>query len=738
MNSIPKSGNGPPGRKKPGRPKNNETENMNIKNSLPPVPNLNEILPLSKSPVVPKDTTSPKPQIIRSPIDQTPIVVNGKVVDLDSMIEERVNNASPVIEPITPPKINSNKEYIEEQSNTPTSFPIPDVNILETPKREISEESESEFYEETEVSKIPETSIIQSIVSSESEKTLMFPINQEKLSVIQEESQVPKPHILPPPSFKRENIKVETLPNKPLNFTSIITNTSTPSSTTSYTDSLSPKSEGSVVQDFVKKEERKIDPFEVSKVLNLVSSAQSDNGSEDYEDEEYEESETENLLPNIEIEDEEKKDPVITLPAISGRFRADSPIETIGGPSSPPMRSINQNGVKPMFNPDGKSYTPRRVVSSPVVQAAPQKTINKIVEDNSVPILSNMIQPSPRPGSRIPSPVRPGSKPISPRNYSPRQQFQQPQQGHIQGPEMFFPPQNRDSSSMFGGRPDYSKLTLEQQVYMKSQFKAKFGILRSSYPEWNIQDPDERLSLDQIHDIYEYYIRQIMVSKETGQYKVYLVIFFMFVEVIGVKLLKLNMSGYTMSQLKIMNRYDSLLAELGEKWLISSGSDWPIEARLLMMAVFNAIVFIAVRYLCSWMGVDGLSDTIQGFIDSMLNGPSDSTNHFGRHIPNAQRPPTPVPGRMDQSSGNPLDGIASAFSGLFGGNNNASNGAAPGGAANNGFAEGIAKLGTMFTKNMQNNNKTASTTQAAKPSIAKPSIAKSNTKGRIDKKTLFG
>jgi hypothetical protein len=86
-----------------------------------------------------------------------------------------------------------------------------------------------------------------------------------------------------------------------------------------------------------------------------------------------------------------------------------------------------------------------------------------------------------------------------------------------------------------------------------------------------------------------------MVSKETGQYKVYLVIFFMFVEVVGVKLLKLNMSGYTMSQLRIMNRYDTLLAELGEKWLVSSGSEWPVEARLLMMATFNAVSLMALN-----------------------------------------------------------------------------------------------------------------------------------------------
>jgi hypothetical protein len=212
----------------------------------------------------------------------------------------------------------------------------------------------------------------------------------------------------------------------------------------------------------------------------------------------------------------------------------------------------------------------------------------------------------------------------------------------------------------------------------------------------------------------------------------------MFIEVIGVKLLKLNMSGYTMSQLRIMNRYDTLLAELGEKWLVSSGSDWPVEARLLMMATFNAVIFIAVRYLCSWMGVDGLAETIQNFVDSMLNGPGQNNNNltYGGYpgqnpMSNTgapPRPPTPVIGKTESGAGNPLDGIASAFSGLFGGNNSNAGGANAGG----GFAEGIAKLGTMFTKNMQNNNKAA---PSAKPSVA---AAKPKVKGRIDKRTLFG
>jgi hypothetical protein len=719
MSSISKSGNGPPGKKKPGRPRNDENGISSLSNlkppalSLPPAPVLSEIVPVTTSPYKPREI-SPRPPMIRSPIDQTPIVVNGKVVDLNAELEERVNNASPTIKPITPPSQPRNEiiqEY-NEQTLTPPSLPLPDVDILETPQT-----------------------------------TPMKIQNEETESVSSEETEesVPKPQDLPVPIVQKvsslEPIKVETIPTKPLNFTNVLN--LSPASTSDETY-VTESSEEQFIQNVevpetpepVRKESL-ADPFEVGKTLHLVGSAESEEEESDQESE-YEENNDEN----------EEMKPVMNqpfLPAISGRFRADSPIETIGGPSSPPIRGLQGN--KPMFSTEGKSFTPKRI-SSPLLNSTSPKVINKIVEDNNVPSVRHIIQASPKAGEgmKIPSPIKPGasprapgSRPISPRNMSPKP-APPPQQ--IQGPAMFFPPKPRDDGSIFGGRPDYAKLTMEQEIYMRTQFRAKFGILRTSYPEWNIQDPDERMTLDQIHDVYEYYIRQIMVSKETGQYKVYLVIFFMFIEVIGVKLLKLNMSGYTMSQLRIMNRYDTLLAELGEKWLVSSGSDWPVEARLLMMATFNAVIFIAVRYLCSWMGVDGLAETIQNFVDSMLNGPGQGNNNNltyggypGQNPMSASgappKPPTPVIGKTESGAGNPLDGIASAFSGLFGGGNNASAG---GSNAGGGFAEGIAKLGTMFTKNMQNNNKAAPAVAAKAPGAS----AKPTGKGRIDKRTLFG
>lgn len=655
-------------KRQPGRPRNESSlETISVyPPPLPPAPVLSRIQPaetISVSPSYSREDRYTSPAI-RSPVDQTPIVVNGKVIDIEAEMEERIHGKSPIVKPATPPRQPIElPNYQSEEKRTPPSLPISDVNIIETPE-----------------------------ASPEVSPHLPPP-------------EPPKTFTIPSP----KDVRVETLPNKPLNFTSILEESNSPESKSSSDTYITESSEETPAPE----PETKFEGF------NNIFPKQSEQ-SEDEESEEEEDDESKPFpLPFF-------GDANPSVPMISGRIRADSPIETIGGPSSPNAMNLS----KPMFTSEGKSYTPRRV-SSPVQPKISPKVINSI-HDNKVPSVRNVIHPSPKHNSRVPSPIRPGQSP-SPRGHSPRpitprlQSHSQPQPQavqQIQGPSMFFPPQSGQQGSIFGGRPDYSKLTPDQQVYMRSEFRVKFGILRSSYPQWNVIEPSDALTIDQIHDIYEYYIRQILVSKETGQYKVYLVLFFMFIEVIGVRILKLNMSGYTMSQLRIMNRYDTLLAELGEKWLVSSGSEWSVEARLLMMGVFNAVIFLAVRYLCSWMGVETLSDTIQNLIDNMLNGPDAHKQHS--YPGQVNSPPTPTPENV-QPQGNPLDGIASAFSGLFGGNKGIDTSGLTGG-----LTDGIAKLGTMFTNKMQQANKAQASQPAPKPN-PKPVV-----KGRINKKTLFG
>ena len=293
-------------------------------------------------------------------------------------------------------------------------------------------------------------------------------------------------------------------------------------------------------------------------------------------------------------------------------------------------------------------------------------------------------------------------------------------------------------------RPNYSLMSSEQQAEMHTQFRVKFGILRSSNTDLVVVDPPENATLDQKHDMYEAYIKQIIIKMNCTQWKVYLVISFLVIEVFVIKVLGLNASGYTRSQLRIINRYDQMLAELGEKYYVSGVSSYPVEVRLAGLALMNAVVFIGVKYLAGYLG-EGMAETIQDGIDNLLMGGISSTNvardQYGIPIPptqsqssapflsslaNVMNPPNnPSNPRVSQapqtvSSGhatnnsqdNPLSGILSSLGGLFGG----------GGAGGTDIASTIANLGTAFTQNMQTQRgaNTGNPTQNRPPRSKRP------------------
>ncbi len=259
-------------------------------------------------------------------------------------------------------------------------------------------------------------------------------------------------------------------------------------------------------------------------------------------------------------------------------------------------------------------------------------------------------------------------------------------------------------------RPNYAAMTPAQQEDMHTTFRTKFGILRQSFPQWNIVDPPASATLDQKHDIYEGHVRQIIVSLNCNQWKVYLVIMFLAIEVFCIKVLGLDARGFTMSQVKIMNRYDQVLVELGEKYYVQGPSNWPVEARIIMMAAFNGIIFIAVKYLSKWLGGDSMSGVVQGVVDSYLGG----GNLFGQQVQRdqmgiavppgmAQAPapgaqPTPGAGAAPGGAGDIMGGLQGILGQIMGGA-----GGAPGAPGGGGFdlTSIIAQVGTALTGNMQ-------------------------------------
>ncbi len=90
-------------------------------------------------------------------------------------------------------------------------------------------------------------------------------------------------------------------------------------------------------------------------------------------------------------------------------------------------------------------------------------------------------------------------------------------------------------------------------------------------------------------------VKQLSVDSSVETYKNYLVGGFMVCEMVFGRI-GFDMEGFTQQQLLSMNSYEKLLLELGEKTYTPAGMDkWPVEVRLALAILFNAVWFIAAK-----------------------------------------------------------------------------------------------------------------------------------------------
>jgi hypothetical protein len=160
---------------------------------------------------------------------------------------------------------------------------------------------------------------------------------------------------------------------------------------------------------------------------------------------------------------------------------------------------------------------------------------------------------------------------------------------------------------------------------------------------------------------------------DVNQYKIALIIMFLVIEVVCVKLLGLNAGGYTLSQIKAMNRYEKLLIEIGEKKMMIGGDSWSPEVRILFIGLFNCGLFILMKYLSSVLGPE-----LVGYISPIVNG------LFSGALDNSKTAnlPDEIPQKQQDLSGM-LGGVASMAAKALSGNqstpipNNSSSRGAP-------------------------------------------------------------
>lgn len=331
--------------------------------------------------------------------------------------------------------------------------------------------------------------------------------------------------------------------------------------------------------------------------------------------------EKENLLPLVYSD--------INIDATTSPSSSSSRIETPPAPGKPPTPEANKSRhpISLRSPPRGPNRITTQIpISTPVPQMtspvfnilSPKKgpSPHKI-ENASIPQVP-LLKVQPIASIRGSSPPRTSTKvqqpPVQP---IPVPQYSNPQRAWFE-PNISAIPQRPP-------RPNYSMMSDEEQKSMLVTFKTKYSILQTSFPTWNIKFPLDGSSLDYIHDEYESYVKKIIISLNSNQWKVYLVLMFFAIEVFIIKVMGIDIKGYAISQIRIINRYDQLLAELGEKYYLQGPSNWPTEMKILIMAGFNAIIFIAVKYMAQYIGGDAVAAPIHAAINHFLGDGMNSS-----------------------------------------------------------------------------------------------------------------
>ena len=209
-------------------------------------------------------------------------------------------------------------------------------------------------------------------------------------------------------------------------------------------------------------------------------------------------------------------------------------------------------------------------------------------------------------------------------------------------------------------------LTYEELVSRAQDCYLKYQILQKSWQEYKFPNMDEKLVQSKpqmVIDTYNKSVERIQIDMDVNQYKIALIIMFLVIEVVCVKFLGFDAGGYTLSQIKAMNRYEKLLIEIGERKMLIGGDSWPPEVRILFIGLFNCGLFILMKYLSSVLGPE-----LVGYISPIVNG------LFSGALDNSKTAnlPDELPQKQQDISGM-LGGVASMAAKALSGNQPVSN-----------------------------------------------------------------
>lgn len=162
----------------------------------------------------------------------------------------------------------------------------------------------------------------------------------------------------------------------------------------------------------------------------------------------------------------------------------------------------------------------------------------------------------------------------------------------------------------------------------------RFHILKKKYknPATAIPDFNEHSELSEMKATYDRTTKELYLDSAVDSYRTYLIGGFMVTEFVCTNWAGVDLSGFTMTQTKMLYKYDMLLIELGEKSYNKWGMNLPVEVRLAGLIILQAGLFYLGKVISANYG-NSMADLFKGFTGQ----PPDPKNEVTKEESNKKK-----------------------------------------------------------------------------------------------------
>lgn len=148
----------------------------------------------------------------------------------------------------------------------------------------------------------------------------------------------------------------------------------------------------------------------------------------------------------------------------------------------------------------------------------------------------------------------------------------------------------------------YVTKTEEEELSKKREILYNFQKLRKLYPSIKIPEFSEHTDIKTLEREYAFIVKDLEVNSSVETYKNYLILAFKGLELLLVNYMNFeDIRGFADQQLLVINKYESILMEIGERNYIAENKKWPAEVRLLGVFLMQTAMFLGTRYAMKMM-----------------------------------------------------------------------------------------------------------------------------------------